>query len=121
MFEEFWKLYPRKVAKRTAEMAFKRLTKDEQEAAVEALPTHLRYWKLKETSTEFIPHASTWLNQGRWEDELDMQEKKPPALPWYADEQLTMAKAKEVGVTPLAGEGWSELRKRISEKIRQVA
>ena len=121
MFENFWKLYPRKVAKKTAEMAFKRLPKAEQEAAVEALPSHVRYWQLKETATEFIPHPATWLNQGRWEDELDMQDKKPPALPWYADEQLTMQKAAEVGVIPRAGEGWSELRKRIAEKIRQVA
>ena len=121
MFDEFWKLYPRKVKKRDSEKAFLRLPKHEQEAALEALPNHVCYWQLKETETEFIPHASTWLNQARWEDELDMQEKKPPSLPWYSDEQLTMKKAAEVGVTPLAGEGWSELRKRIAEKIRQMA
>jgi hypothetical protein len=50
-----------------------------------------------------------------------MQEKKPPALPWYSDEQLTMKKAAELGITPLAGEGWSELRKRIADKIRALA
>lgn len=121
MFDEFWKLYPRKVKKRDSEKAFLRLQKHEQEAALEALPTHVRYWQLKETETEFIPHASTWLNQARWEDELDMQEKKPPSLPWYSDEQLTMKKAAEVGVTPLAGEGWPELRKRIADKIQQMA
>jgi hypothetical protein len=120
-FEEFWKLYPRKVSKRVAQKIWERMTKDEQEAAFEALPVHIKYWKLKETDTEFVPHAGTWLNQGRWEDELDMQEKKPPALPWYSDEQLTMTKAKEVGVNPLPGESFSELRKRIAEKIRALA
>lgn len=120
-FETFWSAYPRKVAKKTAEIAFKRLSKAEQEAATEAISSHVRYWKLKETSTEFIPHAATWLNQGRWDDELDMQDKKPPALPWYSDENLTMQKAAEVGVIPRAGEAWSELRKRIADKIRQVA
>lgn len=121
MFDEFWNLYPRKVSKRVAQKVWERMPKDEQQAALEALPAHIKYWQLKNTETEFIPHAATWLNQGRWEDELDMQEKKPPALPWYSDEQLTMAKAREVGVTPLAGEGWSELRKRIAEKIRALA
>lgn len=121
MFDEFWKLYPRKVSKRVAQAAFQRMPKQDQEAALEALPTHIRYWQLKETATEFIPHASTWLNQARWEDELDMQEKKPPALPWYSDEELTMKKAAEVGVIPRAGEGWPELRKRIADKIRQAA
>jgi hypothetical protein len=42
-------------------------------------------------------------------------------LPWYSDEQLTMAKAREVGVTSKPGESFSELRKRIAEKIRALA
>ena len=121
VFDEFWKLYPRKVSKRVAQKIWERMPADEQQAALEALPAHIKYWRLKETETEFIPHASTFLRQGRWEDELDMQEKKPPALPWYSDEQLTMAKAKEVGVNPLPGESFSELRKRIAEKIRALA
>jgi len=121
MFDEFWKLYPRKVSKRVAQKIWERMPKEEQEAAFEALPVHIKYWRLKETETEFIPHAATWLNQGRWEDELDMQEKKPPSLPWYSDEQLTMAKAREVGVNSKPGESFSELRKRIAEKIRALA
>ena len=121
MFEEFWKLYPRKVSKRVAQKIWERMPAQEQEAALEALPVHIKYWKIKETDTEFVPHAGTWLNQGRWEDELDMQEKKPPSLPWYSDEQLTMAKAREVGITSKPGESFSELRKRIAEKIRALA
>ena len=121
VFDEFWKLYPRKVSKRVAQKIWERMPKDEQQAALEALPAHIKYWRLKETDTEFIPHASTFLRQARWEDELDMQEKKPPSLPWYSDEQLTLAKAREVGVNSLPGESFSELRKRIAEKIRQVA
>jgi hypothetical protein len=121
IFDEFWKLYPRKVSKRVAQKMWERMTKDEQQAAVEALPVHIKYWRLKETDADFIPHAATWLNQGRWEDELDLQEKKPPSLPWYSDEQLTMAKAREVGVNPLPGESFSELRKRISNKVRELA
>ena len=121
MFDEFWKLYPRKVSKRVAQAAYNRMPIEDQAAALEALPTHIRYWQLKEYATEYIPYPATWLNQARWEDELDLQEKKPPSLPWYSDEQLTMKKAQEMGVTPLAGEGWPELRKRIADKIRQMA
>ena len=121
MFENFWKIYPRKVSKKKAFDAFTKLKREDQEAAIEALPNHVKYWEMKQTEQEFIPHASTWLNNWRWEDELDFKEKAPPALPWYADEELTMKKAAEVGVIPYAGEGWSELRKRIADKIRQVA
>lgn len=117
-FDNFWKLYPRKVSKRMAQKVWERMPKDEQEAATDALPNHIRYWQLKETDPEFIPHATTWLNQGRWEDELDMAEKKPPALPWYSDEQLTMQKAREVDIMPMPGESFSDLRKRIAAKLR---
>jgi hypothetical protein len=120
-FEIFWKLYPRKVNKKKAFDAFVRLKPEDQEAALEALPNHVRYWQLKQTEPDFMPHASTWLNGWRWEDELDFKEKAPPALPWYSDDDLTMKKAAEVGVKPRSGEGWPELRKRIAEKIREIS
>lgn len=119
MFESFWKQYPRKVAKRAAQAAFSRLTKDEQSNAVEAVEQHVKYWQLKDTSTEFIPHAATWLNQGRWEDELDMtvKEVKKPAMPWYSTDDLTLAKGRELGVTPYAGESMGQYRQRIHQQI----
>lgn len=122
MFESFWKLYPRKVAKRAALAAFNRLNKVEQSQAVDAIEQHLSYWKLKGTESDFIPHASTWLNQGRWEDELDMTQKeiKRPELPWYSSEELTKVKAKEINCPPYAGEGWQQWRARISQKIKQL-
>ena len=122
MFETFWKHYPRKVAKRAALGAFNRLTKDEQAQAVEAIEQHLAYWKLKGTEMDFIPHASTWLNQGRFEDELDMTPKqvKRPELPWYSSEELTIQKAQEINCPSYAGEGWQQWRSRISQKIKQL-
>jgi hypothetical protein len=41
-------------------------------------------------------------------------------LPFYATEELTMQKAKEIGITPYAGENWQALRARISQKIKQL-
>jgi hypothetical protein len=69
-FEKFWALYPRKVAKAVARKSWARMTKQQQSDALEAIPNHIAYWKLKETASEFIPHCSTFLNQERWEDEL---------------------------------------------------
>ena len=60
MFDQFWQHYPRKIAKRAAQKAFDRLTKDEQAQAVEAIEEHVAYWKLKGTEMDFIPHAATW-------------------------------------------------------------
>jgi hypothetical protein len=123
MFEQFWKHYPRKVAKRAALGAFNRLTKDEQTLAVEAIEEHVAYWKLKGTEMDFIPHASTWINQGRFEDILDMtpKELKRPSLPWYSSDELTLAKGQELGLQAYAGETMGQYRQRISQAIGKAS
>lgn len=106
-----------------SQKAFERLTLDEQEQAIEALPSHIKYWESQDTALAFIPHLSTWLNQYRFEDEIVIEEPKQnkrPPLPFYATEELTMQKAREVGITPYAGEGWAQLRMRISNKIKEL-
>lgn len=66
---EFWNEYPRKVGKKTADVAWRNLNKTDRAAALEALPAHKRTWK--GVDTKHIPHPTTWLHQRRWEDELD--------------------------------------------------
>ena len=121
-FNEFYALYPRKQGRRAAEKSWQRLSNQEQQDALEALLNHLEYWKLKQTEKDFIPHPATWINQGRWEDELDMEVKKnkKPELPWYSNEELTKAKAQEVQCPAYAGEGWQQWRARISQKIKEL-
>jgi hypothetical protein len=119
-FAVFYGLYPRKMARKDAEKAWKSMTTDEQEKAIEALPQHLKYWKIKETAKDFIPYPASWLRAGRYDDELDIEPLKKPELPFYATEELTLKKAQEVGVIPYAGEGWQQLRARISQKIKQL-
>jgi hypothetical protein len=97
-FNEFWVLYPRKISKRVAEKSWSKMTPQEQSDALEALPNHLEYWKIKNTETEYIPHPATWLNQGRWEDELDMTVKVKEDKSWMATEAGIVAKAAELGV-----------------------
>jgi hypothetical protein len=55
----------------------------------------------------------------RYLDELDFEPSKPkkPQLPWYSTDELTLAKAKELGINPYAGESFQQLRQRISSKI----
>ena len=122
-FDDFWSKYPRKVAKKTAMQSFAKLPMDEQELAIDALETHLEYWRIKETETDFIPHPATWLNQGRYFDELEMKAKAPkkPALPWYSSEQLTMDKARELGMQPRPGEEMGQFRTRIAQRVAEQA
>lgn len=70
-FEEFWKKYPRKVGKDAARKSWKKI-KPSKELFTKILKT-IDWQKdssdwIKEDG-KFIPHPSTWLNQGRWDDE----------------------------------------------------
>lgn len=70
-FDAFWARYPRRVAKVEAQRAWARLTAQDRIAALAALPAHIAEWERAGTERRFIPHASTWLHQRRFEDELE--------------------------------------------------
>jgi hypothetical protein len=99
MFDEFWFLYPRKIAKAVARKAWQRLTDEQQLMAAKAIDTHCQYWSAKETELEFIPHPATWLNQERWEDELVIEPKKvKESKEWMFSNEGIEAKAIELGI-----------------------
>lgn len=69
-FDKFWQFYPRKIGKRAALKAFSRLDAEEQSAAVEMAEAFGEAMQHVLASNRcFIPHPSTWLNQGRWDDD----------------------------------------------------
>ena len=78
LFEDFWREYPRKVDKVNAFKAFKKVCKDRKMLTVllAALSQHRKtqQWQTK----TLIPHASTWLNGRRWEDDLSSLEADKP-------------------------------------------
>lgn len=67
-FETFWEIYPRRVGKGKAEAVWAKLSMQDQDAAIEALPNHVDRWTAENTDPKFIPHPSTWLNGQRWLD-----------------------------------------------------
>ena len=68
-FDDFWKAYPRKVNKKSAQVAFRNLTKTDRAKARDSLKD---FPFSKEE--RFIPHASTWIRQRRWEDEIEKED-----------------------------------------------
>jgi len=122
-FDNFWNMYPRKVGRLTAKRSWEKLSQENQQKALEAIVEHRKYWSAKGTEWEFIPHASTWLNQERFEDELviEQKENKRPPLPWYASDELTLAKGRELELNPYAGETFAQFRARLSAKIGSTA
>jgi hypothetical protein len=73
-FDEFWKLYPKRVAKADALKAWKQAIKRKPADELIALTKAYAEGKLPEAT--FIPHAATWLKNDRWED-VDVSKSKP--------------------------------------------
>jgi|TARA_Y100000033_G_scaffold1869_1_gene1658 hypothetical protein len=65
-FEWFWKVYPRKVSKKSAYKSFIKI--DEKEHSRILYSVELFQKDNLQTEERFIPHATTWLNQERWMD-----------------------------------------------------
>lgn len=69
IFEAWWKLYPRKVGKQDARRVWDRKIRDTDPATItDGLRRYLPLYA--QTEPDFVPHPSTWLQQGRWEDEV---------------------------------------------------
>ena len=68
-FEAFWDAYPRKVAKMTAWHTWVGKNFEPEAATITAsLANHPAF----DTDSEFIPHASTYLNNERWNDDAQI-------------------------------------------------
>jgi hypothetical protein len=65
LFDQFWTLYPRKTSKQSASKAFAKLKDEDQQAAINNISR-----LYAETPVQFVPHAATYINQGRWEDQV---------------------------------------------------
>ncbi len=72
-FDEFWQEYPKKVGKKAALGSWKRLKPDAALFAqiMEAVKTAKKSEQWQREGKRFVPNPATWLNQGRWDDEIN--------------------------------------------------
>ena len=71
LFEDFWNAYPRKIAKKEAMKKFAKAVKDgtDPNTIIAGAKTYAASVVGKEQ--KYVAHPTTWLNQGRWEDETE--------------------------------------------------
>lgn len=112
-WEEFWKTYPRKVAKPVALKAFiKALSRAPSfEAIMVGLRRHLPCDQWADQTK--VPHPATWLNRDGWDDEVASAPAGAGAADkpgsWWSTQSGILGKAVEVGLpgpTATAGGGW---------------
>jgi hypothetical protein len=73
LFADFWEQYPKKAAKADAEKAFAKIRPDAELLVVilDGLERAKESTGWTKDDGQYIPHAATWLNKRRWEDELE--------------------------------------------------
>lgn len=74
-FELFWEVYPKKTGKKAALQAWNK-AKDRPPVAdiIQAIEMQNKTQQWMKENGQFIPNPSTWLNQGRWDDDVTAME-----------------------------------------------
>ena len=77
-FDSFWRFYPRKAGKEAARKAWLKLRPDEHimQMIADNVKERVEKGEWRKDNQSFILHASTYLNQKRWEDEVVDQQKQ---------------------------------------------
>ena len=74
-FDRFWSAYPKKVGKEAARKAFAK-AKAPLDVMLSAIDRQKNSQQWKRDNGQYIPNPATWLNQGRWDDEVQGQAPK---------------------------------------------
>jgi hypothetical protein len=71
-FEAFWDVYPKKIAKKAACTAWKKLKMTDALFAkiMAAVEKQRKCKQWRKDGGQYVPNPSTWLNGERWEDEV---------------------------------------------------
>ena len=70
-FDRFWDVYPRKVGKEKARQSWRETAKIRPpiDRVISAVQRAISSEQWLKDNGQYIPHPTTWLNQGRWDDQ----------------------------------------------------
>ena len=120
-FDIFWKNYPNKTGKKIALLSWKK-HKPSLQAVLKALSWQKKSDKWQADNGQYIPNPATYINQGRWEDELSQQINKSVAkkISWWETEEATLQKAMEIGYHFSKDKSLGEIREGIQQRLSGV-
>lgn len=84
-WDDFWTLYPRRVAKKDAQKAWAQMSEAQRMSAVVACANWRKIWAAKDA--EYLPYPASWLRGERWEDELPSSVSHASHVPAQSQEQ----------------------------------
>jgi hypothetical protein len=77
-FDAFWSTYPRKIGKKAAAKAFAKAVRTvPPDRIVQGAKRYAAWCQETHREPEFIAHPTTWLNAGRWDDQLGNEPDGP--------------------------------------------
>jgi hypothetical protein len=84
LFDQFWNEYPKKKSKVVAEKSFNRINPDQElfDKMIESLKIQRMSLDWTKDNGQFIPNPSTWLNQERWKDEINVNNGNSNPYPY---------------------------------------
>jgi hypothetical protein len=106
-FDEFWKTYPRRSGKIKAKEAFRKVLKTTDAQTV--IDGAKRYADDPNRQDEFTAHPTTWLREGRWEDD---------PLPERGNLERTKAEIQDDYFTKLMREAQEYDQRGIGDELR---
>ena len=71
-FDEFYKVYPKKVAKEQAIKAWRKIKPNDE--LFDKIIKSIKSQGLADRDKQFVPNPATWLNGKRWEDEVAVKQ-----------------------------------------------
>ena len=74
-FKAFWQDYPKKVGKLSALKAWSKARLPPIEKILQAITEQKSSEQWRKNGGEFIPHPATWINAGRWDDVVRVEEE----------------------------------------------
>jgi hypothetical protein len=81
LFKKFYEAYPRKVNKKEAFFRWKNANLPSLEIILSAIERQKKSEQWQRDYGKYIPYPSTWLNQERWNDEIDTKIIPAPSRP----------------------------------------
>lgn len=82
-FDDFWQLYPKKVGKAAALKKWQTIKPDKALIVqiMDAVREQMTTAQWTKEGGQYIPNPATWLNQGRWDDDIEIKIEKTTATP----------------------------------------
>jgi hypothetical protein len=116
-FEQFWKVYPLRVAKQAARKAFAKVREDGVPLATLIAAVKAYAAGRLGQDPQYTKHPATWLNKGCWEDEASAGDGGPPTIDGKTGEIIPTPARGNGGLRNARGQTWDDVAREVCDRL----